>query len=40
VILLQTPTVFCVGEGPFLSGLDCHIGLMMLGRQKYIKQSH
>jgi len=40
VIWLQTPTVFWLGGGTIFASCSMHMGLVMLGRQKYIKQNH
>jgi hypothetical protein len=40
VIWLQAATVFWLDEGIIFLNFSLHIGLVMLGRQKYIQQSH
>jgi hypothetical protein len=40
VIWLQTPTVFWLGGGIISFSYSVYTGLMMLGRLKYIQQSH
>ena len=40
VILSQTPTVFWLGGGTISLSCSMYMGLVMLGRQKDIQQSH
>ena len=37
---LQTPTVFWLGGGIISLNCSMYMGLVMLGRQKYIQQNH
>jgi len=38
--LSQTPTVFWLGGGNISLSCSMYMGLVMLGRQKYIQQNH
>jgi len=40
VILLLSPTLFWLGGGTISLSCSLYVGLMMLGRHKYIQQSH
>jgi len=40
VIWLQTPTVFWLGRETVSLSYSVYLGLVMLGRQKYIWQNH
>jgi len=40
MIWLQTPTVFWLGGGTISLSCWIYMGLMILGRQKYIQHSH
>jgi len=40
VIWLHTPTVFCLGGGTISLSYWVDMGLMMLGKHKYIQQNH